>query len=53
MDDCHPKSGRARVCNVWPLSEGNTEEAPRVPVIETYLSSQLEAGAAKLALDPF
>lgn len=45
VDGCHLKSGRARVCNAWPLGE-----APRVPVIVTYLSSQLEAGAAKLAL---
>lgn len=42
-----PQSGRARVCNAWPLGEGGTGEALQVPVIETYLSSQLEAGAAK------
>lgn len=50
MDGCHLKSGRTSVCNAWPLGEGNTEETPQVPVIVTYISSQLEAGAAKLAL---
>lgn len=42
-----PQSGRASVCNAWPLGEGGTGEAPWVPAIETHLSSQLEAGAAK------
>lgn len=34
MDRCHLKSGKARVCNAWPLGEGNTEEAPQVPAVE-------------------